>query len=203
MCIRSRRLPQRREAGLTLVELIMFILVISIAVVGVVEILSYTTRNSADPQARKQALAIAEGLLEEVELAHFTYCDPTDATADTATGAFLTVTPGVPPIGCTSIIEDAGQKSPEPVNGRPYDNVNDYVDDYNSLKTYTTDATGAAFPNGYTATIKIVPEALNGIASTNSPASTDVLRITVTVTYANGSVTLDGYRTRYAPASLP
>jgi MSHA pilin protein MshD len=203
MSIHSRHLRHQREAGLTLVELIMFILVISIAVIGVVEILNYTTRNSADPQARKQALAIAEGMLEEVELAHFTYCDPTDATADTATGAFLTATPGVPPIGCTGIIENVGQNAPEPVNGRPYDNVNDYVDSYGTPKAYTTDATGAAFPNGYSATITIVPEALNGIASTAAPASTDVLRVTVTVTYANGSVTLDGYRTRYAPTSLP
>ena len=45
-----------------------------------------TTANSADPVRSKQALMIAESLLEEVALAGFTYCDPTSANADSAAG---------------------------------------------------------------------------------------------------------------------
>lgn len=189
----------KREQGLTLIELVMFIMIVSIALVGVLSVLNITSKTSADPQIRKQALSIAEGLLEEVELAHFTYCDPTDATADTASGAFITAVPGVAPIGCASIVENAGQTAPEPVGSRPFDNVNDYVDAYGSAKTYTTDANGANLPAGYTATVNVVPEALNGIAAG------EVLRITVIVTNTNNSdtITLDGYRTRYAPTYLP
>lgn len=195
----------RREHGLTLIELVMFIMIVSIALVGVLSILDLTTKNSADPQLRKQAISIAEALLEEVQLAHFTYCDPSDATADTATGAFVTATPGVPPIGCASIMEGAGQATPEPVNARPFDNVNDYVDAYGTPKTYTTDANNAALPAGYSATVTIAPESLNGIASDATAPGANVLRISVVVSYNNGndSITLDGYRTRYAPTSLP
>jgi MSHA pilin protein MshD len=189
----------KREVGLTLIELVMFIVIVSIALVGVLTVLNVTTKSSADPQVRKQALSIAEGLLEEVELAHFTYCDPTDATADIATGAFITAVPGVAPIGCASIVENAGQSAPEPVGTRPFDNVNDYVDSYGTPKTYTTDANGASLPAGYSATVTVVQEALNGVAAT------EVLRITVIVTntYNSDTITLDGYRTRYAPTYLP
>ncbi|MGZ3236517.1 MAG: type IV pilus modification PilV family protein [Burkholderiaceae bacterium] len=195
----------KREHGLTLIELVMFIMIVSIALVGVLSVLNITSKSSADPQVRKQALSIAEGLLEEVELAHFMYCDPTDATYDTATGAFITATPGVPPIGCASIVENAGQAAPEPVNARPYDNVNDYVDAYGTAKAYTTDANGTNLPAGYTATVNVVPEALNGIASSGTAANVEVLRITVVVTntYNNDTITLDGYRTRYAPNYAP
>jgi MSHA pilin protein MshD len=52
--------PHRRQSGLTLVELVIFIVIVSIAVVGVLQVISLTTRHSVDPQTRKQALAIAE-----------------------------------------------------------------------------------------------------------------------------------------------
>ncbi|HEY8100808.1 MAG TPA: type II secretion system protein [Burkholderiaceae bacterium] len=189
----------KRERGLTLIELVMFIMIVSIALVGVLSVLNITSKNSADPQVRKQALSIAEGLLEEVELAHFTYCDPTDASVDRASGANLTAT------GCASIVENAGQTGLEPVGSRPYDNVNDYVDAYGTAKTYTSDANGTNLPTGYTATVNVVPEALNGIASSGTAANVEVLRITVVVTntYNNDTITLDGYRTRYAPNYVP
>jgi MSHA pilin protein MshD len=199
MFIRNHHASKRRETGLTLVELVMFIVVVSIALLGIVKMLDYTTSKSVDPQRRKQALSIAEGLLEEVELAHFTFCDPTDATADSATST----------AGCTTTVENVG---PETGNARPFDNVNDYVtafgaalSSFNSGATLV-DANGTAFPvTGYTATLMITPDANLGpaggtIASTAAPASMEVLRITVTVSYGSTeSVTLEGYRTRYNP----
>jgi MSHA pilin protein MshD len=202
MCISPSK---TRERGLTLVEMVMFIVIVSVALVGVLSVLNVTSKNSADPQIRKQALSIAEALLEEVELAHFTYCDPTDATFDKATGAFLTSPLPNSPTGCTTLVEVPGQTAPEPSNGRPYDNVNDYVDAYGTAKTYTQDANGTPLLTNYTATVKVVPEVLNGIASDASGLNTEVLRITVVVTNSknNDSITLDGYRTRYAPNFSP
>lgn len=59
------------ERGLSLVELIVFIVVVGVAVAGVLAVMSVTTAKSADPLVRKQALAIAEGLLEEILLKDF------------------------------------------------------------------------------------------------------------------------------------
>src|SRR5207253_8135176 len=91
MCIgierQARRRRPRAEHGISLIELIVFIVIVGIAVAGVVGALSMATRASADPMIQKQALAIAEALLEEVQLQPFTYCDPDDLNAASAQSA--------------------------------------------------------------------------------------------------------------------
>jgi len=90
MCIverQARRHRPRAEHGISLIELIVFIVIVGIAVAGVVGALSMATRSSADPMIQKQALAIAEALLEEVQLQPFTYCDPDDPNAASAFSA--------------------------------------------------------------------------------------------------------------------
>lgn len=62
----SRRIGMRRQAGLSLIELIIFIVIVSVALVGVLSVLNLTTMRSADPVIRKQTLAVAEAMLEEV-----------------------------------------------------------------------------------------------------------------------------------------
>jgi MSHA pilin protein MshD len=64
--------------GLSLIELIMFIVIVGAALAGIITIISKTTESSADPMIRKQALAIAEAMLEEVRLQPFTVCDADD-----------------------------------------------------------------------------------------------------------------------------
>ena len=59
---------QSSERGTSLVELIMFIVIVSVALAGILLVMNVTTRGSVDPLIHKQALAIAESLLEEVEL---------------------------------------------------------------------------------------------------------------------------------------
>ena len=79
------RNPERRKSlGLSLVELIVFIVIVSASVAGIIGVITVTTRSSADPMIHKQALAIAEAMLEEVQLQPFTYCDPDDPSAATA-----------------------------------------------------------------------------------------------------------------------
>jgi MSHA pilin protein MshD len=192
----------RAEHGVSLVELIVFIVIVSIGVAGVVGALSMATRASADPMIQKQALAIAEALLEEVQLQPFTYCDPDDPQAATALSAAVGAT------GCTSAaaVEIIGPEATPPYGPEtrtsatnPYDNVNDY-DTF--IMTGITDLTGAAIPGlgAYTARVDIVGQALGAI-----PAS-DSLLIKVTVTGpvgTNTTVVLHGYRMRYAPNALP
>src|SRR5713226_6913010 len=156
MCIaerQARRHRPRAEHGISLVELIVCIVIVGIAVAGVVGALSMATRASADPMIQKQALAIAEALLEEVQLQPFTYCDPDDPQAATALSAAVGAT------GCTSAasVENLGAEATPPYGPEtrtsattPFDNVNDY--NGFSMGPGITDFTGAAIAGlgGYT-----------------------------------------------------
>ena len=57
-----------RQRGFTLIELIIFIVVVGVGVAGILSVYTTSIKNSADPLVRKQALAIAESLLEEILL---------------------------------------------------------------------------------------------------------------------------------------
>lgn len=189
------RTPHRRHAvnarqrGVSLIELIMFITIVSIAVAGILLVMNTTAKSSADPLIEKQALEIAESLLEEVTAMPFTFCDPDDASAVTATS----------PAGCT-IVENIGPEPGEvrtdPTNTKPlFDNVNDYHG-FSMSGVAITDVTGSPIVGveGYTANITVANAPLNNVAAAES------LLITVNVVRAGGySVTLEGYRTRFAP----
>jgi len=58
----------RQQRGISLIELIMFIVIVSVALAGIMLVMDTVTRSSADPLLRKQALAVAEAMLEEVRL---------------------------------------------------------------------------------------------------------------------------------------
>jgi len=185
----------RVQRGVSLIEQIVFIVVVSVAVAGVLAALNLSTRASADPMIQKQALAIAEALLEEVQLQPFTYCDPDDANAATALDA----------AGCASTAEGIGPEGAEARTLDPlYDNVNDYQVGGAGGPGLTvnpiSDLTGAAIPGlgDYSANVQVTAQALDVV-----PASAAVL-VTVTVTGpGNTTVVLQGYRVRYAPNALP
>jgi MSHA pilin protein MshD len=63
MCIRS---PCSR--GFTLVELILLIVVVSVALIGVLITYQVAVAGSGNPQVQKQAIAVAEALLDEILL---------------------------------------------------------------------------------------------------------------------------------------
>lgn len=71
----------KRQAGVTLVELLVSIVIVSIAAGGVLGVLSMTTAASADPMIRHQAAAIAEAYLEEIMLKPVVDPDGTDGEA--------------------------------------------------------------------------------------------------------------------------
>lgn len=60
MCIRFR------QSGISLIELVIFIVIVSVGVVGILSVMNVTAKASADPMIRKQAVAMAEAILEEV-----------------------------------------------------------------------------------------------------------------------------------------
>jgi MSHA pilin protein MshD len=181
--------PQR---GVTLIEMIFFIVIVSVALAGLIQVFAMVTRDSADPVRRKQALMLAESMMAEVQLAGITFCDPADENAATAAG----------PGDCT-IPEAFGQEGA--AGARPYDNVNDYVTAPNTpteafgTVNHLTDVNGNTIDAaGFSADVTVSPVALGGIGDT-TPTSA-VLQITVVVRYDEGqAIRLDGYRVRYAP----
>ncbi|OQW86357.1 MAG: hypothetical protein BWK72_17875 [Rhodoferax ferrireducens] len=58
----------KRQRGFTLIELIIFIVVVSAGLAGILSVMNTTVASSADPMVRKQTVAIAEALLEEILL---------------------------------------------------------------------------------------------------------------------------------------
>jgi len=60
-----------RQVGFTLIEVIVFIVVVSIGLAGILLVSTTSVKNSSDPLVHKQAIAIAESLLEEIVLKEF------------------------------------------------------------------------------------------------------------------------------------
>lgn len=210
----------RHQRGLTIIELVMFMVIMGIAAAGIIGVLNLSTKSSADPLRRKQAMLIAEAYMEEVQLAGLTFCGPNDAAYGTALK-----------------VEDCGTRAAvgqrPPGSGRPYASVADYA-----LKLNTPERTFA--PNGVDLDVNgralgadkdsktMGNSSLAGITTTvtlnllgpgaelgpngASPFGNDgfrvgsvannleALQITVITQYGtNEFIRLDGYRTRYAP----
>lgn len=153
----------KRGRGFTLMEVVVLIVVLGIAAAGVLLVFQNTVHRSADPQIYKQALAIAEAMLDEILLNAYDH-------------------DGV--VGTRAQFND--------------------VQDYNGYTTAPggmTDIQGAAIPGlaAYNASVAVAtPAALNDEGATLTSVA-ESRRVTVTVTHSSGaSVTLDGYRLRYA-----
>lgn len=185
--VRRRSHPQ---AGLSLIELIMFVVIVSVGIAGILSVFNLTTQKSADPQIRRQMLAVAEALLEEVQFKAFTYCDPDDPNAVTATG----------PGDCTGGAGGANDESKLPLGAEAgetratYDNVSDY----NGLNLAPASDINGTTITGYSATVSVTQQQ----AEASIPLA-ESLRITVTVTHGGDSLSLSGYRLRYAPRAVP
>lgn len=81
MCMTSRR-----QAGFTLVELIFFIVVVALGMAGILMVMDVSTRSSADPMVRKQAMALADSLMEEILLKD--YADPDGVGGESTRATF-------------------------------------------------------------------------------------------------------------------
>jgi MSHA pilin protein MshD len=186
------------ERGISLIELIMFIMIVSVALAGILLVMNVTTRGSADPLVHKQALAIAESLLEEVELMPFTYCDPNDVNAASAVNAASCSASMDQDKGGAALTTPTPNSETRYSNNNPLDNVADYGG-FNMVAGSIMDITNTNIGlAGYRANIVVARNAWAGI-----PADA-ALRITVTVTGPdNLPVVVEGIRTRYSPIGVP
>lgn len=178
-----------RQRGLTLVELVVFIVVISVGLAGILGVMNLSMLNSTNPMLRKQQIAIAESLLEEIESKPFTWCDPDDANLSTAKSRN----------DCATSVQDlgptAGEGRSDPL--RPFDNVGDYHG-FQMNGGILNPADGSVIPAlaGYKARVSVSQAGTALGLGDNSAA----LRIDVSVIAPDGSsFTLTGYRSRNAP----
>lgn len=181
------------QSGISLIELIVFIVIISVGLAGIMATYLTVVRGSVDPMVRKQALVIAESLLLEIEQQAFTWCDPQDANVLTATSAAGCAVPA----NNQNVIggpTPAGELRGDP--GNPFDNVADYSGMVALPASDILGGNGAAVAD-YTVTVAITRA--GGVAPFAALAADAALRIAVTVAGRGESVTLVGYRARYAP----
>lgn len=189
------------QSGVTLIELIVFIVIVSVSLAGVLKALEVANRDSVDPLIRKQALSIAESLLQEIEQQPFTFCDPDDPIAVSAAST----------AECTSSQDKGGAalSASTPTTESRYDGSQpfDNVADYGGFNMPGSGCMGICLPGNSTPLAGLAGYAAN-VAVTRVGASSPfaampldaVLKIVVTVTGpANTTVSMTGYRVRYAP----
>lgn len=210
----------KRQRGLTIIELVLFMVIMGVAAAGIIGVLNLSATSSADPLRRKQAMLIAEAFMEEVQLARFTFCVPGDANESTA----------INQNGCSNAGNTVAVR-PRPAGmGRPYANVADYATAINAdeptfaVNGVDTDVNGRALgrdaalnqmgnsslgPITTTVALNFVPASAPlgptaGAANLRIQSTAnalEVLQITIITRYGgpNDVIRLDGFRTRYAP----
>lgn len=189
-----------RQRGLSLIELVIAIMIVSVSVVGVLMVFDTSVRHSADPMLRKQAVAIAEAMLNEVLAQAYTYCDPQDVANEAAT-------PPASSAACTggaagSQDKGGGALGPQPPSeGRfnatdPFDNVGDHHGYATSGVVYGMDDGSHRIVSldGYSVSVTVTRDG----TAFGLPADA-ALRVNVQVSGRGDTVTLSGWRFRYAP----
>lgn len=128
------------QSGFSLVEVIIFIIIVSVALAGVLGVMNLTILHSADPLIRKQSIAVAESLLEEIEQQNFS--NPTGGYSCAAT--------------CTQ------------ADRARMDDVSDY-DKFSTNGIYPIDS-AVLIPGltAYNVSVSVTGAALGGIAATDS-----------------------------------
>jgi MSHA pilin protein MshD len=177
-------MSKRYLRGFTLIEVIIFIVVVAAGLAGILTVSNTVVKSSADPMVHKQAVAIAESLLEEILLK--AYCDP--STVDNTT-----VPPACGVQGAHTLGTDADRK--------PYDKVMDYntYKTTNGVLDYSTNTPTPSLAR-YNITPAVVVDCVVNVGDSAGAPCTDSTfrRIVVSVTDPqNNVIRLTGYRGNY------
>jgi MSHA pilin protein MshD len=155
--------------GFTLIEMIVFIVIVGVALAGVLTVLNVAVKSSADPIQPKQAMLIAESMLEEIQLKP--YCDPDTVVVGT-------------PATCGVHTTEASRAL--------YDDILDY-DGYATTGVYSLDnlVTPVAGLENYNVSVSV------GAEATIQGAPARLITVTVTVGVGGNSYSLSSYRFNY------
>ena len=171
-CTRAALSSQR---GFTLIELIIFIVVVAAGMAGILSVMNTVVKSSADPMIRKQAIAIAESLLEEVLLKEYSS-----------------------PSGGTNVGAVCAAASGARVN---WDNVCDYKG--YTTTTGISDILGSTVASLSAYNISPAVEVVLQSAGSSDLTGITAKKVTVHVTGPQGTISLTGYRTCDLSPSCP
>lgn len=155
--------------GFTLIELIVIIVVISIVLVALLGVFTSSVARSADPMLRMQAIAIAQGYLEEALLK--AYQDP-DQPEDAVNRC---------------------EEGPAPANRASYDDVQDYDCINVNSPVGPEDHLGGSLAglSAYRVDVTVTPTVLGAGAQ---QANAQQVTVTVTHTSQPFTISLTGHR---------
>ena len=170
------KLPSQKpvQRGLTLIELLIFIVIVGIAATAILSVFGNLTRNSASMLPDKQAQAIAAGMMQEI-LARSAYCGSS--------------TPADP--------SNPGGSDGAETRSTPFNNVNDYNGFDSNL------VGGISFLDGVSLAANFpgyrVRVAVDGVTPVAGVGGGNALHVIVRVTHPTGAeARLDGVRFCYA-----
>lgn len=179
-----------REHGVTLVELVVSIVVISIGLAGILLVMDRTTRSSGDAVVEHQAIAIAEAYLEEILAKPF--CDPDNPASACVPG------PGNTPGGPNCQVCPPG--SPKEGSRDLYDNVCDYngTDDTPPKKQDGNPPAAGLDAYRVRVAVSVAGVTLGAAGAPLRGDNCEAMNVRVRVTGPGGTdITLSGYRTNY------
>jgi MSHA pilin protein MshD len=198
-------LVPRDARGFTLIDVLLVIVLLGIVAASLTTAAGRLAMQSSQTLKTRQALAVAQGLLEEVRHMPFTYCDPQDVRAALATGAFIGGT------GCQTTVDLMG---PEPGESRypgpsRFDGVTDYqgfampgpgcAGGLCDINGNLLNGAGSSL-GGCTASVNLAAQALAAIPALDANGRPQVLRVVVTVLCPGiDTVVAEGMRVRHAP----
>ena len=186
MCAFSRPGAFVRHSGFSLLELLVFIVIVSIALLGLVGLFASNVRGSADVLLRQQAIEVAHAYMETVKHRKWNHATPVG-------GGCVNTGSGYCPGGPAAVaIGNDGQARPS------YDDI----DDYNGINEapMTLDPTGNLVPVPGLSNYRVQVSVSQPVAATalSGVPAADQRLITVTVTAPDGQrIVLHGYRTNY------
>jgi MSHA pilin protein MshD len=166
-----------RQQGVTLIELVFFIIIMGVVMSGVLTAMVASTQSSTDPLIMQQGISIAESYMEEILSKPF--LDPYSVT----TSADINTVPVCPTA---------------PSERRFYDNVCDYkgnIQDAVVSDQFDAPITGL---ESFSVTVTIDETKPWDIDAAHEISAGNVISVVVTVKHESfGSLSLKGYRTRY------